>query len=267
MRFILRRLNNFRIYIHIYVALDIVAEKVEHVKQEIRCDIVEGDRRRTSMLVEGVVSPKLYLGALADFLLEIAKTMEKDLRPPRPGARQGQLIKFSEGILCQQNNVYPGLEAKCSTGSENYSGWYAAILAVVRRMVQFKNDWAHDQATTMSKCTINFDRTDRPKTIVFMTALKEHMATVASNYVNNRQTVHSGRLVEEFINESAAILKRLFVPRTEDRIEKALDLETDPIENHRCFDDLRTEEDRAVLRFCKCEGRYHYLICELQKDY
>ena len=55
------------------MVLDIVREKVEHVKREIRNTVIEGDRRRFSMLCEGIVSPRLYLGALSDFVYTIAK--------------------------------------------------------------------------------------------------------------------------------------------------------------------------------------------------
>ena len=209
------------------------------------------------MLVEGIISPRLYLGALADFILTIAKTMEFGLRPPQPGSgKQGKFIHFEEGCLCQEKTVFPGYEAKCSTGSENYSGWYAAILAVVRRLVQARNDWTHDKATTMAKCSLNFDKTDRTKAIVIMTSLKKHFNTVASNYYYNRQSVPSGRIVEDYINDCAAMLKRLFVRRTDERVSKALEKDDEAMENHRCFGDLRTEYDGTVLRFCTCEGKF-----------
>ena len=229
---------------------------MDHVKRELRNDVIEGDRRRTSMLVEGVISPRLYLGALADFLLTIVKTMEYGLRPPQPNGKQGKFIHFEEGCLCQEKTVFPGFEAKCSTGNENYSGWYAAILAVVRRLIQSKNDWTHDFATTMAKCSINFDKTDRTKAIVLMTSLKSHYTSVASNYYYNRQASPSGRIVEDYINECAAIIKRLFVKRTDERIAKALERSDDAMENHKCFDELRTERDGTVLRFCSCDGKF-----------
>ena len=209
------------------------------------------------MLVEGIISPRLYLGALSDFLLTIAKTMKYDLRPPQPNGKQGKFLSFEEGCLCQEKTVFPGYEAKCSTGNENYSGWYAAILAVVRRLIQSKSDWTHDNATTMAKCSLNFDKTDRTKAIVIMTSLKEHFTTVSSNYYYNRQTAPSGRIVEDYINDCAALVKRMFVRRTDERVAKALEKSGDAMENHRCFSELRTENDGTVLRFCSCDGKFN----------
>ena len=99
-----------------------------HLRREVRDVVVEGDRRRFSMLVERILDPNLYLCALSDFLLTIARTMEEDRRPMRENGRAGKFIKFSEGILCQNKVVFPGLECKLSTGNVEYSGWFAATL-------------------------------------------------------------------------------------------------------------------------------------------
>ena len=42
--------------------------------------VVEGDRRRFSMLVEGVLDPDLYVAAMADFIFTITSTAEIGFR-------------------------------------------------------------------------------------------------------------------------------------------------------------------------------------------
>ena len=69
-----------------------MAEKVNHVRQEVVDVIIEGDRRRTSMMVENVIDPDLYLAALSDFLYTIATTYAIDYRPrQRNGVQAGSL--------------------------------------------------------------------------------------------------------------------------------------------------------------------------------
>ena len=55
-------------------------EKTNHVRREIVDVVVEGDRRRFSMLVEGVLDPDLYVAAMADFIFTITSTAEIGFR-------------------------------------------------------------------------------------------------------------------------------------------------------------------------------------------
>ena len=68
---------------------------------------------------------------------------------------QGQFARFEEGILCQRFNVFPGLEAKITTGSDEKSGWFAGIAAIVRRLILDSKGYEGDSATTMLKATFN----------------------------------------------------------------------------------------------------------------
>ena len=234
---------------------EIVKEKVDHLRREIRDDIVEGDRRRVSMLVEGIISPDLYLAACADFILTIAETYKEELRPAQDNGRRGKFYSFEEGILCQTRTVHPGMEAKVTTGSDKYSGWYAAILSIIRRLILNRNDWNHDYATTMSKTNLNFAKVDKMKAITLMTSLKEHCATLANEHIRKRGHSVTGKIVFDYINESAAFLKRLFMADTEARLNRANRLFENPMENDDCFSRLRTRDNRTVLRFCTiCKG-------------
>ena len=83
-------------------------EKVDRVSQEHeRILEIEADRRRTSMIVIGVLDWSHYNAALADFILTINETMVEQLRPAPVGRQddrpRGRMIRFEEGILCQVN--------------------------------------------------------------------------------------------------------------------------------------------------------------------
>ena len=89
-------------------------EKINHVRQERANDvIVEGDRRRFSMMVEGILDSDLYLAALSDFIVTVTSTMEiafrkGDLRNPNPNnintlrifPMNEVLISFLQYSLC-----------------------------------------------------------------------------------------------------------------------------------------------------------------------
>ena len=66
-----------------------VAEKQNYLKNETQILKVESDRRRVSMLVEGILDPDMYLAAVADFILTISQSMEVVLRPPQQNGKQG----------------------------------------------------------------------------------------------------------------------------------------------------------------------------------
>ena len=75
--------------------LEIVQDKRDYLTQETHITLeelrkVEGDRRRGSMYVEGVLDPTHYVAGLADFLLTISSSMEETLRPPQPNGRRGK---------------------------------------------------------------------------------------------------------------------------------------------------------------------------------
>ena len=145
--------------------------------QEVRQLDVEGDRRRFSMLVQGVLDPEHYLAALADFLLCISETMVEDVRPPQGNnGRQGKVIRFEEGCLCQQRTPYPGTDAKLSTGRDG--GWFAGITAVIRRLLLTQEHLNIDAAVVMQRCTINFTNVDNERANVILRALKEYEATL-----------------------------------------------------------------------------------------
>ena len=93
----------------ILLLLAVVQEKWDRVTQEPdrrhpNAVEIEGDRRRTSMLVINVLDWTHYFGALSDFVLTIVTTMVEDFRPAVPNRAdrpRGKRIKFEEGCLCQ----------------------------------------------------------------------------------------------------------------------------------------------------------------------
>ena len=224
----------------------IVDEKVARVSQEVVRLDVEGDRRRTSMLVQGVLDQDLYLAGLADFLLCITETMKLDHR--RSG---GKMICFEEGVLCQQKLVFPGCHAKLSTGNEG--GWFSAMVATVRRLIH-KNDldMDNDWATVMQKTSINFLNVDKEKAITILKALKDYEATQISYNIGERMIVQSGKIVHDYIRETAAMTKRIFVRESENRIREAKKRFDNSIEADGCYRRLNSRDDKTVLRFCKC---------------
>lgn len=232
---------------------EIVREKVNFVRQERASNtIIEGARRRMSMLVEGVLDPDLYLAAMTDFIYTITSTMRLELRPMQASGAQGQLCAFEEGILCQRSNVYPGLEAKLTTGSDETScGWFAAILAVMRRLIMKKNTFGGDFNTTMMKTSINVLNVDEDKANVILKALKNYLDTTTNNNISRRQQCPAGKIVNDYIIEAAALIKRLFMARTERRLTKAIAKFENPLEMDRCFVRLNGHMKKAVLRFCK----------------
>ena len=231
---------------------DIVHEKIEYVRQEgERNVIIEGGRRRFSMLVENVIDPDLYVAGLADFLYTITSTMKIDLRPKQRSGAQGQFCKFEEGILCQRNNPYPGLEIKLTTGSDDTaSGWYAAVISIVRRLIM-QGNFDSDNATTMLKTSINIKGIDQEKANTILKALRSHEETATNYNIGRRKTVPAGRVVSHYITEAAAIVKRLFMAKTEGRLNLAEEKYDSPLEMDRCFGRLGGAQKRAVLRFCK----------------
>ena len=199
---------------------------------------------------KGVTDPQLFLAALADFLLTIISTMQFGQRPPQPNGARGQYCHFSEGVLCQRANVFPGLEAKVSTGE--CGGWFAAKLAIIRRLIMKEIDFTRDTATTMQKTSINVKYVDEEKAIVILEALKEFEATRASINIDNRKNVPAGKIVSDFIYEAAALIKRMFVPYTRRRHELAADYEgDDALETSRCFYRLGSARCQTVFRFCQ----------------
>lgn len=91
-----------------------------------------------------------------------------------------------------------------------------------------------------------------------MRALKEYENVKASAVLGKRQTVRTGKVVSDFINDGAAMTKRLFVRLTPERKRMAQEKFKNPIEADKCFRRLRTTEDKAVLRFCYCNGKYRW---------
>ena len=229
-----------------------VREKQNHVRQEgERNLIIEGNRRRFSMYVENILDPDLYLAGLSDFLYTITSTMEMDLRPKQRSGAQGQLCKFEEGILCQKNNPYPGVEIKLTSGSDDSaSGWYAAVLSIVRRLIMY-GDFDSDNCTTMLKTSINVKHIDKKKANTILKALRSYEETATNYNIGRRRTVPAGRIVSHYITEAAAIIKRLFMAKTERRLDIAEEKYGSPLEMDRCFGRLGGAQKRAVLRFCK----------------
>lgn len=231
----------------------IVREKINHVKQERANDtVIEGDRRRMSMLVENVLDEDLYLAAMSDFIYTITSTMRLELRPMQRSGIQGQVCVFEEGTLCQKSNVYPGMDAKLTTGSdETACGWYASIMSIVRRLIMKKNTFGGDFNTTMMKTSINVLNVDEEKANVILKALRNYQDTVTNYNIGRRQQVPAGKIVNDFIMEAAAISKRLFMARTERRLTKAARKDENALELDRCFGRLNGHAKKVVLRFCK----------------
>ena len=146
------------------------------------------------------------------------------------------------------------MEAKLSSTTDLRGGWYSGIFAVLRRLIMSREDLNHDGCTVQNKTTINFLRVDRRKTTTIMKALKEYENSVASHVIGQRQIVRTGKVVSDFLRDGAAMTKRLFTRLTQDRKEKAKRKFKAPIEDDKCFRRLRTKDDKAVLRFCHCEG-------------
>ena len=161
------------------------------------------------------------------------------------------MIIFEEGVLCQKKTVHPGTECKLSTGNTDYAGWYAAVVATVRRLIMEKNDLNHDGCTVMKKSCINFLNVNRDKANTFMTSLKHYHASEASNHFKRRLMAPAGKIVHEYITECAAMIKRIFVRDTVSRREKAKRKFNYPVEADRCFKYLNTTTDGAVLRYCR----------------
>ena len=213
--------------------------------------VIEGGRRRHSMMVENKLDPDLYIPALADFLFEIAATMEIDLRPPQPSGLQGQYCRFSEGIGCQKNNVFPGLEFKLTTGSDEDAGWYPAILGIMRRLILNKKTFGSDSGTTMLKTSINARDIDRPKAVTILGSLRKHEEAEVNYSIGRRQTAPAGKVVSDFIIEAAALTKRLYMARTQRRTDLANRKFESPLEGDRCFGRLNSTYKKTVLRFCR----------------
>ena len=70
--------------------LEIVEEKQDYLRNEVQTLQVESDRRRTSMLCQGILDPCHYLAALSDFVLSVVETMKVVLRPPQPNGKRGK---------------------------------------------------------------------------------------------------------------------------------------------------------------------------------
>lgn len=198
---------------------------------------------------KGVTDPQLFLAALSDFLLTIISTMSFGQRPPQPNGNRGSFCQFEEGILCQRSSVFPGLEAKVSTGE--CAGWFAAIMAIVRRLIMKDQDFARDTSTTMQKTSINVKYVDQEKAIVILEALRDFESCVANTNLDNRMKVPAGKIVSDFIYEAAALIKRMFVPYTRKRQDMANELFDDALESSRCFYRLGSARGLTVLRFCQ----------------
>ena len=152
--------------------------------------------------------------------------------------------------------MYPGVIAKLSSTLGPQGGWYNGIFAVLRRLIMHRDELCHDNCTVQNKVNINFMRVNRRKTSILMRALKEYENVKASAVLGKRQTVRTGKVVSDFINDGAAMTKRLFVRLTPERKRMAQEKFKNPIEADKCFRRLRTTEDKAVLRFCYCNGKY-----------
>lgn len=115
-----------------------------------------------------------------------------------------------------------------------------------------KDEWNHDRCTVQNKMTINFSKVDRRKATVLMRSLKEYENVDISSILAQRQTVKTGKAVADFLNDGAAMTKRLFVRLTPERKRLAKERFGDTLETDKCYPRLRTMEDKAVLRFCYC---------------
>lgn len=141
-----------------------------------------------------------------------------------------------------------------TTGADdNSSGWYAAILSVVRRLIMEGKTFGNDSETTMAKTSINIRDVDRKKANTIMKALSSHENTVANYNLARRQQVPAGKIVSDYITEAAALVKRLFMARTERRLIVSAEKFTKEgsLENDRCFIRLGGFQKKVVLRFCK----------------
>lgn len=118
-----------------------------------------------------------------------------------------------------------------------------------------RDDFNHEGCTVQSKTTINFLRVDRRKTTTIIKALKEYENTVASHVIGRRQIVRTGKVVSDYLKDGAAMTKRLFVRLTQERKDKAQSRFQTPIEADKCYRRLRTKDDKAVLKFCFCDGK------------
>ena len=118
-----------------------------------------------------------------------------------------------------------------------------------------RDELNHDRCTVQNKTTINFLKVDRKKTIVLMKALKAYENIDISTNLGRRQMVKTGKVVSDFLKDGAAMTKRLFTRLTSDRKRRAIERYNNPIEADKCFYHLRTTDDKAVLRFCHCNGK------------
>lgn len=234
---------------------EITRNKIDHTRQERERDSATvfstSDRRRFSMLVENVLDPDLYLAALSDFLYTITSTVAFGYRPRQRNGTQGQLCTFEEGVLCQKNNAYPGIEIKLTSGSDQKtSGWFAATLAIVRRLIIGQN-FEGDNNTTMMKTSINVREINLKKANTILKSLRCYEETVVNYNIGRRRRAPAGRIVHEFINDAAALTKRLFVAKTDRRLQIAEQRYESPMEADRCFSRLGGDQKKTVLRFCK----------------
>ena len=109
----------------------------------------------------------------------------------------------------------------------------------------------------MNKCMINFKAVDRKKAEVLLKALNEFEATQLSHNFRERRLVRSGQLVHGYMQDCAAMSKRIFTRLNRDRFNKAIEKFANPIEKDDCFTKLRTLEEKTVLRFCQnCRGEF-----------
>ena len=180
---------------------EVVKEKQDRVMQEVRQIDIEGDRRRTSMLVNNVLSPELYNGALADFLLTITTTMNEGVRL---GENTGKVIKHEDGILCQVKNPYPGTVAKLTTSKDN--GWFCGLLSTTRRSILKISEFNKDYATVMQKTFINFLNVHKKKAEVILSALKDYESTMASYNHNERRLVRAGKIVHDYYRKGFIVI-------------------------------------------------------------
>ena len=67
------------------------------MRQEVVDVVIEGDRRRTSMLVEGILDPDLYMGGMSDFLYTIVSTMEIGFR------NELKIKNYNPGIMLYES--------------------------------------------------------------------------------------------------------------------------------------------------------------------
>ena len=141
---------------------------------------------------------------------------------------------------------------KLTTGSDDSAaGWYAAILNIVRRLIMQGKTFGNDFNTTMTKTTINVNDIDIEKANTIMMALRSYEETVTNYDIGRRQQVPAGKVVSDYITEGAALTKRLFMAKTEGRLNMASKKYEYPLETDRCFGRLNGHDKKTVLRFCK----------------